>query len=342
MRRLLAPVIAAATLTATATPVLGLLLWTLTVTPSSAVAGTETTFTLTATNADLLTELGCLEVDLPTSFSILGASAGTASNGDSWEAVVFTNKVAVHSLSGGGRLGTLESITFTITAIPTAAGEWLWPNHAHAREDCAGTDELGTPLSILVVEPVTLLPSPTPTPAPTPTPTPAPTPTPILVLPTLPPLLVLPEPTAPLLSIRPSPTPTSAAADSTPGASSTTGPSPAATPRSTPSGASAGTGGGPSGTDGELAAGEAGTAALTVAGVEDAAAEPAEVSLGPLGVIDGLTVWAIPGAAVGGPGLLVILWVALQAGAAAAWIPAVRRLRGRDDGRRHPPAPAAF
>ena len=58
-----------------------------------------------------------------------------------------------------------------------------------------------------------------------------------------------------------------------------------------------------------------------------------EVSLGPLGVIDGIAVWAIPGAIVGGPGLLVILWVILQTGVALAWIPAVRRMRGSDGGR---------
>jgi hypothetical protein len=57
-----------------------------------------------------------------------------------------------------------------------------------------------------------------------------------------------------------------------------------------------------------------------------------EVSLGPLGVIDGITVWAIPGAIVGGPGLLVILWVIFQTGVALAWIPAVRRMRGSDTG----------
>ena len=61
-----------------------------------------------------------------------------------------------------------------------------------------------------------------------------------------------------------------------------------------------------------------------------------QLSLGPLGVIDGITVWAIPGAIIGGPGLIVILWVMLQTGAAAAWIPAVRRLRGTDSDRSGP------
>ena len=59
-----------------------------------------------------------------------------------------------------------------------------------------------------------------------------------------------------------------------------------------------------------------------------------EVALGPLGFIDGISVWAIPGAIMGGPGLLVILWVLIQTGAALAWIPAVKRMRGKDEDRR--------
>jgi len=79
--------------------------------------------------------------------------------------------------------------------------------------------------------------------------------------------------------------------------------------------------------------GAPGSAGLAVARPDDTSEDPAEVSLGPLGVIDGITVWAIPGAVIGGPGLLVILWVAIQTGAALAWIPAVRRMRGRDSDR---------
>jgi hypothetical protein len=42
-------------------------------------------------------------------------------------------------------------------------------------------------------------------------------------------------------------------------------------------------------------------------------------------------IWAIPAAAIAGPGLLVLLWLALQAIGAAAWMPSVRRLRGEDE-----------
>jgi hypothetical protein len=47
-----------------------------------------------------------------------------------------------------------------------------------------------------------------------------------------------------------------------------------------------------------------------------------------LGVLAGVDVWAVPAATIGGPGLIVLLWVALQAGGVSLWIPAVRRLRG--------------
>jgi len=54
-----------------------------------------------------------------------------------------------------------------------------------------------------------------------------------------------------------------------------------------------------------------------------------------LGGIDLLAggLWVIPAASVAGPGLLVLLWLAIQAAGAAAWIPAVRRLRGEDRNR---------
>ena len=330
MRRVLAPVLALIGIVASASPAAALLLWTLTAAPLTATAGVATTFSLTATNLDLLTELGCLEVDLPGSFDIVAASAGNASNGDEWEAVVFPNKVAVHSLSGGGRLELGQSITFTITAIPGEAGTFAWSNHAHRPQDCSGADEIGVALAVVV------LPALIPTPAPTPTPTlaPTPTPTPILPieLPTLPPILPLPSlPALPTLRpATPIPTVPPIVADASPT------PSPSATPSPTPveapaAGAPTGTGGTPLGSGGDASG--AAPVVLGLGEPEGPEGAVGEVSLGPLGVIDGIGVWAIPGAIVGGPGLLVILWVILQTGVALAWIPSVRRMRGRDGGR---------
>jgi hypothetical protein len=42
-------------------------------------------------------------------------------------------------------------------------------------------------------------------------------------------------------------------------------------------------------------------------------------------------VWIVPAATFVGPGLLLLIVVALQATGALAWVPAVRRLRGDDE-----------
>jgi hypothetical protein len=55
------------------------------------------------------------------------------------------------------------------------------------------------------------------------------------------------------------------------------------------------------------------------------------VGLGAIGLLDGAGIWAVPAATIAGPGLLILLFIALQAAGVAAWIPAVRRLRGKDE-----------
>jgi hypothetical protein len=50
------------------------------------------------------------------------------------------------------------------------------------------------------------------------------------------------------------------------------------------------------------------------------------VALGPLGLLGGIDIWAIPGLIIGLPGLLLIAFILLQAVGALAWIPAIRRL----------------
>ena len=60
------------------------------------------------------------------------------------------------------------------------------------------------------------------------------------------------------------------------------------------------------------------------------AAVAGPMALGALAAFTGSTVFAVPAAVLGGPGLLILLWVVLQALGTATWIPAVRRLRGRD------------
>ena len=63
--------------------------------------------------------------------------------------------------------------------------------------------------------------------------------------------------------------------------------------------------------------------------------DPGTVRLdaGTLTMLNGFDTWSVPAAVVGVPGLLVVLWVALQTVGALAWIPAVRRMRGHERGR---------
>ncbi|HEX6139892.1 MAG TPA: hypothetical protein VF013_05420 [Candidatus Limnocylindria bacterium] len=308
-RRLLAVIVAATATAAAAGPAAALvLLWSLTASPLTVTAATTTTFTLTATNLDPLTELGCLEVDLPASFAIVSVGTPSASTGRTWLTDVSGQAVVVYSDDGGGRLELGQSVTFTIRARPSTAGAYTWPNHAHDHQDCSGGDLLGTPITITVLP--GLAPTPTPTPLPTPLPTLVPTP-----LPTLPPapggLVSPPSASAPAPS-----QPSATGLPSAPSAAPTATPQPAAsrtdaTPTPQPGLAAAG-------------GGAAGSSALEVAGWSEA---PIQLGSSSGAAIGGLGAWLIPAAIVGGPGLAVIAWVALQLVGALAWVPAIRRLR---------------
>jgi hypothetical protein len=61
--------------------------------------------------------------------------------------------------------------------------------------------------------------------------------------------------------------------------------------------------------------------------------EPGELGLGlgTLGLMEVAIVWIVPAATIAGPGLLLLIVVALQATGALAWVPAVRRLRGDEE-----------
>ena len=52
-----------------------------------------------------------------------------------------------------------------------------------------------------------------------------------------------------------------------------------------------------------------------------------DLGSGVVGVLAGVEVWAVPAATIAVPGLLVLLWIALQAAGAVAWLPAARRLK---------------
>ncbi len=317
----------AASLVAALPSVVGaLMVWTLVGLPLTVTAGQLTIFTMTATSLDPASKLGCLEVDLPSTFQSITAGAATPSTGrNDWIASVSGTAVVVHTTTGGGLLGSGDSVTFTFKAQPTVAGAVSWPNHAHRRKDCSGVEETGTPIAVTVLPPI--LPTPSPTPVPTPRATPIPT----------------PEPTPQATSTPPTPDPSRSASEPADGVPSASTRSPSSTPAAgsgtaassaRPSGVpSAATSGGP------VASPSAGV------GVPAPAASPGgptvafdgrrlnlnATSFGPLG---GIEIWAVPAATLGLPGLLLVLAaIGLQAIGGLAWIPAVRRLRGDEEQR---------
>jgi hypothetical protein len=312
MRRAVAGLAAALALVALPHVAAGLLVWTFVVTPLTVTAGQATVFTMTATNALGPDDLGCLEVTLPSSFSITSVSDPVPSNGGDWMATVSGNTVEVNTDSGGDRLEIGDSVTFQVKATPTVAGATSWPNHAHRQQDCSGTTEVGVPVLVTVLPAILATPAPTVRPTPTPRPTPAASPIPSLPV-SLPPLPSLLPSASSAPTTRPSdrPAATSASASPSPGATATPGGG-AGTP-STPA-------------DGS---GQPSPAAVAPR-IPPADAGPVQVSGGTLTVLDGFDTWSVPAAVVGVPGLLVVLWVALQTVGALAWIPAVRRLRGED------------
>ena len=311
MRRGALAALAVASLTlSTAGSVRAVSLWTLTATPLVATAGQSTTFHMLAANV-LGPPAGCINVEIPSSFVIQSAGNVVASDGSLWVAAVVGTWVEVTSLSGIDHLDPLETVSFDIQLLPTQAGAWTWNNHVHVPQQCTGPAYNGLPVTVVVAP--AILPTPIPTPVPTPIPTAVPTPIPTLPplptpIPTLPPLPT-PIPTLPPLpTLRPDPT-----AVATPAPTST--PRPSLTPEPVAvSGPSAPTDG--TGSVGRLAdLGGPGTGSFGL-GTDVVA------------LLDAPFVWLVPGAAVGVPGLLVLLWIALQAVGALAWIPAVRRMSG--------------
>jgi hypothetical protein len=314
------------------------LLWTLVVSPLTATAYQSTTFTFTASNLDVLGVLGCLEVDLPSSFLIQGAGTPTASNGGTWVTSLSGNAMLVHSVDNAGRLKLAQSVTFTLQARPTAAGAFALPNHSHVRFDCTSTDQPGVALPITVLPGATPIPVPTPTPKPTPSPTPRPSPRPTpSPAPTLP-LPTLPLPTLPVPPILSTPPPLP---------QETATPLPADVPQTSPLGSAS-----PALASGPPRRSSSSTASPFVApsaanqgpptttpsagrggGVPAVRLKAEDLKLNTeLGAALGASqLWFVPAAAIGAPGLLVLLWVGLQTAATLAWVPFVRRMRGQDD-----------
>ncbi len=315
-------------------------LWTLTGSPLTATSGVSTTFSLTATNLDLANDIGCVRVAVTSSFIIEATSIVSVSSGRSWASSSSGSTVTAHSVDGGGRLNPFENMVFSVRARPLAPGVWSWTGTAYEGQDCSKPLMLSIQLAAIVVTGAavtqTPMPTPMPTAVPTAIPTPHPTSPPILPLPSAS-LPTLPLPTLPVIGAVPTlPIPAGTA-------TATRTPAPVTSARATPSASESADAEVPSGSpfSGSVAGGgEPGSGGPTSVSTTDSLGPSgigvrswATDDLGDLdvsinGALDLGQLWLVPAMVVGTPGLLVILWVALQIAAGVMWLPAARRLRG--------------
>jgi hypothetical protein len=297
-RRLVASLAVFAASATVAAPAAGVVGWTIVGGPLTATVFQSTTYTFTATNLIYSNDIGCVEIQLPDTYVIDSLGTPVPTNGTPWIAEVYsgTNWVLAHAVSGSGRLNIGESVTFSVTATATQVGAQTWNNHAHRNQDCNGSN-IEPGVLPMVVAPV-LVPTPVPSVPATPVPTPRPTPAPTAGS------VVTPEPT-PVVTPSPTPRPTA-----TP------------TPQPTPDVVIVGPAPGP---------GSPGTPEPVgrMAPLSDAQGG-AGIGIGTevFALLEGPLVWFVPGAAVGVPGLLVVVFIGIQAAGAMAWIPAVRRMSG--------------
>lgn len=275
------------------------LVYTFVATPLIVTQGEVTDFKFSFTNLDPQ-GVRCAEVLFPDEFLISSLGNPVASSGLPWSTSLSGQWVLVYTNGGGGRLRTGESVTFTVTAVATTPGAYIFDNHVHVRQDCTGTNLTGTTVPLTVLPAATPTPSATPSPKPIATASPRPTPDP------------MPDPTPDRASPTPTETPQQTARPDPSARPSVAGPSPS-----------------PDATDAAQI--------IRVApsgGGDGGVTDDVGVGVDILALLDSPFEWFVPGAAVGVPGLLVVLFVGLQAVGALAWIPAVRRMGDDDDRRR--------
>jgi hypothetical protein len=344
-------------------PAAALLGWSQTASPNNAQAGQATAVTMTVTNDNLLAllgvdSIGCVRVNVGPNFTIQSVTITAAPAGRTWLASHAGAIATARSEDGGGRLRIGQWVRFVVSAVPLAPGTYSWTTRAFRDEDCGGSAMAGTATHTINVAPApTPTPTATSTPTARPTSTPAPTPTPgasSLPIPTLGPIVTpLPLPTASVPVIT-SPNPSTPApatptpADATPRPADAAGdggseaalgsPSPPAEDRDPAAGTSQETPGGapPDAPPNGNRSGGGSVPAPAQSAEPAGAAELAyhdqrlDLALGPIGGLGSLQIWAVPAATIGVPGIVVLLWVALQAGGTIAWLPAVKRLRGEE------------
>jgi hypothetical protein len=258
--------------------------------------------------------VGCVRVLVPNSYNIGSAAVVSASHGANWSTSIggsSTHWVTAKAVNNGNdSLEAGDQLVLRITVSGTASGRADWRAWAYDKRDC--DDEVGQSNGItMTVSGAAPTPHPTPKPSPKPKPKPKPTPTPHATA----------APTAaPRVNATPRPesTPKPTAKPVTPPrVQATLAPTlaPVAIVRSTTPPPSGGEGSGALPKD---------FYSIPLEDGRNFGGLALEL-LAALGVFD----WAVPGAILTVPGLLLIVIIGAQTFGAFAWLPIIRRkLRG--------------
>ena len=290
--------------------------WTLDADRSSVPRNDSTAVRLTVTNDDDK-KIACVVVFVPDHYDIDSGAVFSASNGGSWSTSV--NGGSSHWIAAtvkkGDELHDGEQMVLRITVTGTISGRSDWIAWAFGKGDCKGERKNSVNGISMTVGGGAPTPAPTPQPTPKPTPKPTPRPTPRPTPHATPAPTAAPRPTAvptPKPTIKPTPAPPKVVQ-----------PSPAPTPQ--PPVALGGGTSTPPPPNPESGRGIA-SDHFSIPVQEDAAFSNLAVDLlATLGVFE----WAVPGAVLTVPGLLIVVIIAAQMFGAAAWMPIVRRkLRG--------------
>jgi len=335
--------------------------WSLTRSPASVTQGQPTSIAFVATNTgdgSGGSVIGCIVLAVPPQFSVATASIDAKPAGKTWTAKEAPGPggytlVTLAAKDDGSRLkggSGAEAVGFSVQATGLQSGVTDWIAVVYHKVQCSSDMNMTKDIQVTVTgagPTPTPPPTPKPTPTPTPTPTPGPTPTPTPTAAPTPRPTPSPVPTAtPLATSTPVspelPTPTPLGS---PDATPTTDPSPSG-PTSTPSssadpiatpepqpGSSAAPGaggtGGTGGDGGDPPPGAAFTIAASSSGGQGADAQTFGDDFAQFAAFFGRAFdWAVPGFALAGPGLLLILAIAAQTAGALAWLPIVRRRIG--------------
>lgn len=307
----------------------------------SGVLSTAATVTLQVTNAAPVANPDAYSW---TSGNLFVPAPGVLANDTDADGDVLIAEMVGGGVSGSLDLGSNGSITYNPGGGFSGSATFnyrVWDGLVWSPPTTVTLTRTGSP---------TPTPTPPPPPPPTPTPSPAPsllpTPTPVLPVPT--PTLPGPLPSMPLPPATPPlPLPLlGGGPGSDPSAPPSGAPAPTASAQSDAGADSTGAGDGPSG-GGAVGAGPPSGGPPSGGPPSRGPASPQgggglasrlpsigfdgqrlDVSGALVDLFAGVEIWAVPAATIAVPGLLVLVWLALQAVGAIAWLPAARRLQG--------------